>query len=70
MEDRTLVIALPEQPENLNPIAADNVYEGNQKFFNGLLRYAKDLSPSRISPRHCRPAAPTGARSRSSCATT
>ena len=45
MEDGTLVIALPSQPENLNPIASDNVYEGNQKFFNGLLRYAKDLSP-------------------------
>jgi peptide/nickel transport system substrate-binding protein len=40
----TLVIALPSQPENLNPIGSDNVYEGNQKFFNGLLRYAKDLS--------------------------
>lgn len=40
----TLVIALPGQPENLNPIASDNVYEGNQKFFNGLLRYAKDLT--------------------------
>lgn len=40
----TLVIALPSQPENLNPIAGDNVYEGNQKFFNGLLRYKKDLS--------------------------
>ncbi len=40
----TLVIALPSQPENLNPIASDNVYEGNLKFFNGLLRYAKDLT--------------------------
>ena len=40
----TLVIALPSQPENLNPIASDNVYGGNQKFFNGLLRYAKDLT--------------------------
>ena len=40
----TLVIALPSQPENLNPIGSDNVYEGNQKFFNGLLRYAKDLT--------------------------
>ena len=39
----TLVIALPSQPENLNPIASDNVYEGNQKFFNGLLRYDKEL---------------------------
>ena len=39
----TLVIALPSQPENLNPIDGDNVYEGNQKFFNGLLRYDKDL---------------------------
>ena len=39
------MVALPRQPENLNPIAADNVYEGNQTFFNGLLRYAKDLSP-------------------------
>ena len=39
----TLVIALPSQPENLNPIAGDNVYEGNLKFFNGLLRYDKDL---------------------------
>ena len=29
VEDQTLVIALPTQPENLNPIAADNVYEGN-----------------------------------------
>ena len=45
VEDQTLVIALPSQPENLNPIAADSVYEGNQKFFNGLLRYAKDLTP-------------------------
>lgn len=45
VEDGTLVIALPSQPENLNPIAADSVYEGNQKLFNGLLRYAKDLSP-------------------------
>jgi len=44
-ERGTLVIALPTQPENLNPIYGDNVYEGNQKFFNGLLRYAKDLSP-------------------------
>ncbi len=41
--DGTLVIALPSQPENLNPIASDNVYEGNQKFFNGLLRYDKEL---------------------------
>jgi len=40
-----LVIALPSQPEDLNPITgSDNVYEGNQKFFNGLLRYKKDLS--------------------------
>jgi peptide/nickel transport system substrate-binding protein len=38
------VIALPSQPENLNPIASENVYEGNQKFFNGLLRYRKDLT--------------------------
>src|SRR5688572_8175019 len=45
VEDGTLVIALPSQPESLNPIAADSVYEGNQKFFNGLLRYAKDLTP-------------------------
>ena len=45
VEDDTLVVALPSQPENLNPIASDNVYEGNQPFFNGLLRYAKDLSP-------------------------
>lgn len=44
-EANTLVIALPEQPENLNPIYGDNVYEGNQKFFNGLLRYRRDLSP-------------------------
>jgi peptide/nickel transport system substrate-binding protein len=42
--DDTLVIALPSQPENLNPIAGDNLYGGNQKFFNGLLRYAKDLT--------------------------
>jgi peptide/nickel transport system substrate-binding protein len=42
--DGTLVIALPSQPENLNPIAADNLYGGNQKFFNGLLRYSKDLT--------------------------
>jgi peptide/nickel transport system substrate-binding protein len=40
----TLVIALPSQPDNLNPIYGDNVYEGNQKAFNGLLRYARDLS--------------------------
>jgi peptide/nickel transport system substrate-binding protein len=40
----TLVIALPSQPENLNPIAGDNIYEGNLKFFNGLLRYDKDLT--------------------------
>ncbi len=39
----TLVIALPSQPENLNPIAGDNVYEGNLKFFNGLLRYDREL---------------------------
>ena len=45
VEDATLVVALPSQPENLNPIASDNIYEGNQKVFNGLLRYAKDLSP-------------------------
>ena len=45
VEDDTLVVALPSQPENLNPIASDNVYEGNQPFFNGLLRYAKDLTP-------------------------
>jgi len=43
--DATLVVALPSQPENLNPIYGDNVYEGNQKAFNGLLRYAQDLSP-------------------------
>ncbi|MEA2232087.1 MAG: peptide/nickel transport system substrate-binding protein [Solirubrobacteraceae bacterium] len=40
----TLVIALPSQPENLNPIASENIYGGNLKFFNGLLRYAKDLT--------------------------
>ncbi len=45
VEDDTFVIALTRQPENLNPIAGDNVYEGNLKFFNGLLRYARDLSP-------------------------
>jgi peptide/nickel transport system substrate-binding protein len=45
VEDGTLVIALPSQPENLNPIASDNIYEDNLKFFNGLLRYARDLSP-------------------------
>ncbi len=39
----TLVVALPSQPENLNPIGSDNVYEGNLKFFNGLLRYDKTL---------------------------
>ena len=66
----TLVIALPSQPENLNPIAGDNVYEGNLKFFNGLLRYDKDLSPSRTSPARCRSAAPTARPSRSRCATT
>lgn len=43
-EEQTLVIALPAQPENLNPIYGDNIYEGNQKSFNGLLRYTKDLS--------------------------
>lgn len=42
--DATLVIALPSQPENLNPIYGDNIYEGNQKFFNGLLRYGKNLA--------------------------
>jgi peptide/nickel transport system substrate-binding protein len=42
--DGTLVIALPSQPENFNPITSNNMYEGNQKFFNGLLRYGKDLS--------------------------
>ena len=42
--DGTLVIALPSQPENLNPIADDNLYGGNQKFFNGLLRYSQDLT--------------------------
>jgi peptide/nickel transport system substrate-binding protein len=41
----TLVIALPSQPDNLNPIYGDSVYGGNQKFFNGLLRYRHDLSP-------------------------
>jgi peptide/nickel transport system substrate-binding protein len=41
----TLVIALPSQPENLNPIFSDNIYEGNQKTFNGLLRYGRELSP-------------------------
>jgi peptide/nickel transport system substrate-binding protein len=40
----TLVIALPGQPENLNPIYGDNIYEGNQKAFNGLLRYDHDLN--------------------------
>ena len=45
VEGDTLVVALPSQPENLNPIASDSVYEGNQPFFNGLLRYAKDLTP-------------------------
>lgn len=45
IEAETLVIALPSQPENLNPIASSSVYEGNVKLFNGLLRYAKDLSP-------------------------
>jgi peptide/nickel transport system substrate-binding protein len=40
----TLVIALPSQPENLNPIYGDNIYEGNQKSFNGLLRYDHDLN--------------------------
>lgn len=39
-----LVIALPSQPENLNPIASDSMYGGNQRFFNGLLRYRKDLT--------------------------
>jgi peptide/nickel transport system substrate-binding protein len=43
--DATLVIALPTQPDNLNPIFEDNVYAGNLKFFNGLLRYRPDLSP-------------------------
>lgn len=42
---RTLVIALPSQPENLNPIYGDSVYSGSQKAFNGLLRYKQDLSP-------------------------
>lgn len=36
--------ARPTRPENLNPIAGDTVYEGNLKFFNGLLRYDKDLN--------------------------
>jgi peptide/nickel transport system substrate-binding protein len=40
----TLVIALPTQPDNLNPIFGDDVYEGNQKFFDGLLRYDHDLA--------------------------
>ena len=39
----TLVIALPSQPDNLNPIVDGNVYAGNLKFFNGLLRYDKNL---------------------------
>jgi peptide/nickel transport system substrate-binding protein len=39
----TLVIALPAQTENLNPIYGDNIYGGNQKAFNGLLRYDHDL---------------------------
>lgn len=59
----TLVIALPSQPENLNPIGSDNVYEGNQKFFNGLLRYAKDLTPEPDLAARCRRAAPTAGRS-------
>lgn len=42
--DGTLVIALPSQPDNLNPILGDSVYEGSLKLFNGLLRYAKDLT--------------------------
>lgn len=41
----TLVIALPSQPDNLNPIYGYTFYGGNQKAFNGLLRYARDLSP-------------------------
>ncbi|MEA2139183.1 MAG: peptide/nickel transport system substrate-binding protein [Solirubrobacteraceae bacterium] len=40
----TLVIALPTQPDNLNPIYGDNIYEGNPKAFNGLLRYDHDLN--------------------------
>jgi peptide/nickel transport system substrate-binding protein len=45
VEEETFVIALTRQPENLNPIAGDNVYEGNLKFFNGLLRYDRALNP-------------------------
>ena len=63
IEDDTFVIALTRQPENLNPIAGDNVYEGNLKFFNGLLRYARDLRPAaRPGRRRFRPAAPTALR--------
>ena len=39
----SVVIALPEEPENLNPVFGD-VYEGNWEVFNGLLRYERDLS--------------------------
>lgn len=40
----TLVIALPTEPENLNPIFGDNIYAGNEKFFNGLLRYGEGIA--------------------------
>lgn len=42
-ESESVVIALPEEPENLNPIFGD-VYEGNWEVFGGLLRYERDLS--------------------------
>lgn len=42
-EGDSVVIALPEEPENLNPVFGD-VYEGNWEVFNGLLRYERDLS--------------------------
>ncbi|MEJ7656716.1 MAG: ABC transporter substrate-binding protein, partial [Thermoleophilaceae bacterium] len=43
-DKNTLVIALPAEPENLNPIFGDNIYAGNEKFFNGLLRYGEGIA--------------------------
>ena len=62
------MIALTRQPENLNPIAGDNVYEGNLKFFNGLLRYARDLSPRPDLAAALPTRSADGRASRSSCA--
>lgn len=42
-QKQTLVIALPSEPENLNPIFMD-FYFGNWKVFNGLVKYDRNLN--------------------------